>query len=156
MVIFYRNVIYETIFLLMYNIYLYVQAYIEYCEKDEDIAHHDIKQRLSDVQLSGVVSLDSIGLANPLVLKPVIKSLKYQSNINNLILSNCQLHRHSELFKMVCSTLPSLENLLEVSVEIEKIQVKITIESGRWVGCTTFMAGRGRIIGGEGMAPTMP
>ena len=99
---------------------MYFQAYIEYCEKDEDIAHHDIKQRLSDVQMSGIVGLDSIGLANPLVLKPVIKSLKYQSAVNSLILSNCQLHRHSELFKLVCSMLPSLENLLEVSTKIEK------------------------------------
>ena len=108
------HIIYGTIF-SHFQPNISLQAYIEYCEKDEDIAHHDIKQRLSDVQMSGIVNLDSIGLANPLVLKPVIKSLKYQSTVNRLILSNCQLHRHSELFKMVCSMLPSLENLLEVS-----------------------------------------
>ena len=64
-----------------------------------------------EAETNGIIDLSAQGLANPLALKPLIKTLNYQSSVNTLILSNCQLHRSSDVFKMICTLMPTLDNL---------------------------------------------
>ena len=69
-----------------------------------------------EAETNGIIDLSAQGLANPLALKPLIKTLNYQSSVNTLILSNCQLHRSSDVFKMICTLMPTLDNLKELDL----------------------------------------
>ena len=90
------------------------ESYIEFCEKDSIIATNEMKVKLANVHSSGKFELNSNTDAP--ILKPAMKALRFQTDLNYLVFSNCQLQRYGELFKSICELLPTLENLNELDL----------------------------------------